>query len=481
MMSQAVERPAPNAGRRRTVRVVAAATAGAGLLFWSLLPATAALPSEGFADLAAKVTPAVVNISTTHAAAGGMELPPGASLEDLLRRYNEQMQPENAEPVTALGSGFVISADGYVVTNNHVIEGAESITVNFADGESLEASVVGTDPQTDVALLKVESEAPLPYVAFGDSDAIRVGDYVMAVGNPFGLGGTVTAGIVSARGRDIHAGPYDDFIQTDAAINRGNSGGPMFNLAGDVVGINSAIVSPNGGSVGIGFAIPANLAKDVIADLQEKGTVERGWLGVRLQPMTEDLAEAFGLESPEGALVAEVLPGTPAEAAQVRQGDVILSFAGHEIRETRDLVRAVAMAPVGEAATLEIWRDGKAESLTVTIGQQQAAAGEVPAEPAAFRSDALGALLAPVDETLRAELGLAEDAEGVAIVGLEPDGRAAEQGLAVGDVIERVAGTAVTDPAALDRALTEADGGQVLVLVNRGGVEEFVAIPTEAA
>lgn len=470
-------------GRRSGVWGPAAAALGVGAILWAQMAPATALPAEGFADLAERVTPAVVNISSTHLAAGGysqFDMPPGSSLEDLMRRFEEQMRPQGSRPTTALGSGFIISPDGYVVTNNHVIDEADSVTVNLPDGESFEAKIVGVDPQTDLALLKIDAGKPLPHVGWGDSDKLRVGDYVMAVGNPFGLGGSVTAGIVSARGRDIHAGPYDDFIQTDAAINRGNSGGPMFNLTGQVVGVNSAIVSPNGGSVGIGFAIPSNLAKKVVTDLMEKGTVERGWLGVKIQPVTEDIQEALSLPAAQGALVAEVIKGSPAEAAKLRQGDVILGFDGQPVKGLRDLTRAVANTKVGSKASLTLWRGGQEQTLSVTIARQdpvQMGMAPAPAqeEPKAEPSAQLGVLLAPLDEALREKLQLPEDAQGVAVIGVEPGGRAASRGIAVGDVIKQIGDEPVSTPDEVNRALEDAGRNSVLVLVNRGGEEQFLA------
>ncbi len=454
--------------------------AGLGLLAWTVVLAQAALPADGFADLAAKVTPAVVNISSTHHEVAGLQ--PDGSMEDMMRRFQQQMQPQNDQPVTALGSGFVISADGYVVTNNHVIEGADEVTVNFADGVSLPAEVIGTDPQTDIALLKVTSEQTLPYVAFGDSDGLRVGDYVMAVGNPFGLGGTVTAGIVSARGRDIHSGPYDDFIQTDAAINRGNSGGPMFDLEGDVVGVNSAIVSPNGGSVGIGFAIPSNMVKLVVEDLKSDGVVERGWLGVRIQPVTEELREALGLEKAQGALVAEVMPGSPAEAGKLKQGDVIVAFDGKPIREVRDLTRAVASTSVGKATEVAVLRKGEERSFEVTIASQQSAQLEAEQAPGAEHlSERLGARLAPLDDAMKEQLGLDSEVRGVALLEIDPRGPAAARGLAAGDVIESIDDQVVETAAQVDAVLEKAAGNAVLMLVNRAGEEHFLAWSTKGA
>lgn len=301
---------------RHAVKLGTAALA-TGMIIWTTA-AMAALPSEGYADLVDKVSPAVVFISSTHKASESdmsmrgpgdapFQIPPGSPFEKFFKRFQEQT-PRQQGPMTALGSGFIIDPQGDIVTNNHVVDGASKVQVKLQDGQEFDAKVVGTDPQTDLALLKIKADKPLPFVTFGDSAKLRVGAVVLAVGNPFGLGGTVTAGIVSARNRDINAGPYDDFIQTDASINRGNSGGPLFNTKGDVVGVNTAIFSPNGGSIGIGFAIPANLAKDVVAQLENHGNVERGWLGVKIQAVSPEIAQAIGLKTDKGALISEVTP-----------------------------------------------------------------------------------------------------------------------------------------------------------------------------
>ena len=328
-------------------------------------PASAASVPASFADIVERIAPAVVNISTTKALSRGNlpfpEPPPGSPFEDFFREFFDQEQnPENVPRRTSsLGSGFVVDPEGYVVTNNHVIAEADQISVVFSDERSYEATLVGRDPKTDIALLKIEPDEPLAAVTFADSDTVRVGDWMIAIGNPFGLGSTVTAGIVSARSRDIRSGPYDDFLQVDAPINRGNSGGPSFNLDGEVIGINTAIFSPSGGNVGIGFAIPANLALPVIESLKADGRVTRGWLGVRIQTVTDEIAESLGLEDAEGALVASVTPDGPAEDAQIQPGDVILEFDHKPIDRMRGLPRIVAETPIGKEVEVVVWRRGE--------------------------------------------------------------------------------------------------------------------------
>lgn len=378
-MSVVTERRGPAAaGSRaagsRILRRGAVALAGAGMIMWS---GVASAATAGYADLVDKVAPAVVNIFTTQpapaAGTGASPLGEGGPFEDFAQRFGIPgfgiPVPEQGRqrPVNALGSGFIIDPDGYVVTNNHVVAGAAEIRIRLADQDEFPATVVGTDPETDLALLKFAAPRPLPAVAFGESGGLRVGDPVIAVGNPFGLGGSVSSGIVSARGRSIDEGPYVDFIQTDAAINRGNSGGPLFDMDGRVVGVNSAILSPNGGSVGVGFAIPSDIARTVVAQLRETGRVERGWLGVSVQPVTPGIAEAIGLDGREGALVAQVVPGGPA-AGRVLAGDVIRSVDGKPVETVRDLPKLIASSPIGEPARLSVVRAGKLLEVSVVIG-----------------------------------------------------------------------------------------------------------------
>ena len=335
-----------------------------------------------FSELAERLTPSVVNISTAQKVSvpqQGFEFqfPPGSPFEEFFKDFLERHRGKEGTPqrrqVTSLGSGFVIDGSGLVVTNNHVIAEADEITVITHDGEKLEAKLLGKDPKTDLALLKVEPTRPLQALKWGDSRISKVGDWVLAIGNPFGLGGTVTAGIISARGRDINAGPYDDFLQTDAAINRGNSGGPLFNLDGEVIGISTAIYSPTGGSVGIGFAVPSQLARPVIEQLQKFGRTRRGWLGVNIQTVTDEIAEGLGLEKAQGALVARVTEGGPAAAAGLEQGDVVLEFDGRPVEEMRTLPRIVAETSVGQEVQVKVWRKGETQSFKVTLGELEEA------------------------------------------------------------------------------------------------------------
>jgi serine protease Do len=465
--------------RSATRARLGAGIAAGMILCWSAL-ATAQVTAEGFANLVEKVSPAVVTVLVTERAspeASGFGGP--SPFDEFFRRFGIPMPgPEGQgpdQPMHGLGSGFVIGRDGYIVTNNHVVEGAESVEVRLADERELDAKIIGTDPLTDLALLKVEADEKLPLVTFADSDKLRVGDIVLAVGNPFGLGGTVTAGIVSALGRDLDAGPYVDFIQTDAAINRGNSGGPLFDTRGAVVGVTSQILSPSGGSIGVGFAIPANLVKTVVAQLEKSGTVERGWLGVSIQRVTPGIAAAMGNEELHGALVAAVDPNGPS-AAVLEQGDVITSFAGKEVATSRDLPKLVAATPVGARATIGIIRNGKRREVAVTIGQlpkQQAMAmvtgGEAPEQ-------SLGMVLKPLTPEVRQALGLPADVQGALVAELDPAGQAAQAGIEPGDVIERVGDAAIAGPADVQRALRGTATRTALLLVNRRGNEIFVAV-----
>ena len=486
------ERPAMS---RRFVGALVGATLLAMPVLTMTAPARADTMPGSFADLAEEVTPAVVNVSSKHTAelAGRQmmpelpfNVPEGSPFEEFFRQFRDRFGPENGAPNrmpdrVALGSGFIIDPDGYVVTNNHVIADASEIKVTLTSGDEYPAELIGTDPKTDLALLKIEAEEPLPAVQFGDSDAVRVGDWVLAVGNPFGLGGTVTTGIVSAHGRYINAGPYDNFLQIDAAINQGNSGGPTFNTEGEVIGINTAIASPNGGSVGIGFAIPSNLAKPIIAQLREDGSVERGWLGVQIQPVTPEIAAALGLDEPVGALVASVQPDSPAARAELRQGDVILGYDGKEVEEMRQLPLLVASTPAGEEAELTIWRDGEERTVEVEIArlqpeEQVAAAQQAPNAEPTGQSEVLGATLATLTPELKRQFRIPSEVEGVVVVGVDADGPAAETGLRPGDVIEKVAQAKVSTPAEVEEAAKTANRNAVLLLINRQGNSQFVAL-----
>jgi serine protease Do len=459
-----------------------------------------ALP-ETFADLAEALLPAVVNVSTTQAvpsqksddkeSADQPELPPHSPFDEFFfNRPNERNGgPAPRSTVHSLGSGFVVDASGLIVTNNHVIAGAEEISVILADDTTLKAKIVGRDTVTDLALLKVEPKQPLTPIKWGDSNQARVGDWVLAVGNPFGLGGSVTAGIVSARARDIHAGPYDDFLQTDAPINRGNSGGPLVSLAGEVIGINTAIYSPTGGSIGIGFAIPSSLARPVIEQLQKNGRVERGWLGVRIQPVTDEIAESLGLDKAKGALVTDVDANSPAAKAKLQSGDVVLSFDGKPIEKTRQLPRMVAETPNEKTVKVTVWRDGKEVAADVKIGllntEKLASTGPATEQPAKDQPPtvaAAGMSLAKITPELRRDLELPEDAKGVAVVDLDEGGIAAQRGIQAGDIVAAVGRDAVTGPEQVAEkidAARKAGRKSVLLRIERDGAAQFVPIPTE--
>jgi serine protease Do len=461
-------------------------------LIFLAYPAQARGTPNSFADLAEVLTPAVVNISTSQilltaeGPQGLPDLPPDSPFEDLFRDFfdrQERGDEEQRRRVTSLGSGFIIDPAGYIVTNHHVIKEADEITVILYDDRELPAVLIGYDTKTDLALLKVETDEPLPSVSFGDSDAVRVGDWVVAIGNPFGLGSTVTAGILSARGRNINAGPYDDFLQTDASINRGNSGGPLFNMDGQVIGVNTAIFSPSGGSVGIGFAVPSALAEPVIAQLREYGHTRRGWLGVRIQSVTDEIAENLGLDKATGALVADVTPDSPAAAAGFKPGDVILEFDGKEIAEMRDLPRIVAATAIGKPVDVVILRQGERQVVLVTIGELD----ETPAVIAASatpqggsaEAESLGMTFAAIDSDLRRRFGLGEDASGVVVTDVEPGGAAAERNIRPGDVIVEVGLEEVATPddvlAKLKKA-SDADRKSVLLLLDSSGEQRFVAV-----
>ena len=449
------------------------------------LQAQAVDPTKGFADLVDRVMPAVVSVQVKFAnasaeggAQGGQRMIPEGPLGEFFKQFPQfrQGMPEGGpqqppQGGMAQGSGFIITADGYAVTNNHVVKDADEVSVTMTDGTEYQAEVIGTDPKTDLALIKIKSDTKFDYVTFTD-DEPRVGDWVMAVGNPFGLGGTVTTGIVSARSRDIGAGPYDDFLQIDAAINRGNSGGPAFNLEGEVVGINTAIFSPSGGSVGIGFAIPASTAENVIASLKESGTVTRGWLGVQIQPVTEDIAESLGLKEARGAIVADVTEASPALAGGIQQGDTILKVDGKDIKDSRDLARKVAQIKPGDSVPVTLVRDGKTMDLSVKIGT-------MPGEPKmASKEGAKGddASVSLADFGLK--VAPAQDGAGVTVTDVAPGSPAAERGLKPGDTILEVAGTEVHAPADVRNALKANDKKRVLMLVKTEDGQRFVALPT---
>ena len=445
-----------------------------------------------FADIVEAVQPAVVNIAVAggapvQASEGGM--PPGVpfeNFEDFLKRFFDRdfsgrfgAPDVPREPrFRGMGSGFIVAPEGYVVTNQHVVNNASEITVTLHDGKKLPAKLVGIDEKTDLALLKVESKEALPYARFGDSETTRVGDWVVAIGNPFGLGGSATAGIVSARGRDIQAGPFDDFFQIDAPINQGNSGGPLFNLNGQVIAINTAIYSPNGGNVGIGFAIPSNLAGGVIDQLRTAGRVERGFLGVTIQPVDEEIAQSLGLESETGALVASVIPGSPAEKAGIEAGDVIVAVDGDDIAQVKELTRKIAGMSPNARAEFEVLRNGERKKLDVRIGKTPSA-GEAVRADAGAPAGGLGLTLGELTPSTRERFGISEEVQGAVVVGVDPASGAAEKGLQPGDVIVSVGQKKV---ASLDEAKREIERqkskerGSVLLRVVRGGDATFVAV-----
>ena len=442
---------------------------------------------DSFADLAERLLPSVVNIRTTATVQGrahsGPEfnLPPG--LEEFFERFQEG-QPERRRRATSLGSGFIIDASGYIVTNNHVVKDAEEVFVVLNDDTELEAKIIGVDDKTDLAVLKVEPKTPLTAVPFGDSDGARVGDWVIAIGNPLGFGGTVTAGIVSARGRDINSGPYDNYIQTDAPINKGNSGGPLFNMDGEVIGINTAIYSPNGGSIGIGFSVPSNLAQGVVNQLREFGTTRRGWLGVTIQQVTDEIAESLGLPEASGALVSTVHEQSPAASAGIKTGDVIRKFNGKTVPSSRRLPRMVADAAVGNTVPVEVWRAGETITLDVELGQLEkvdlASLRTAPQDRAAPKSlDSLGISLAPLGQAARKEFNLADDVDGVIITNVDPDSDASEKQIRPGNVIVEVNQEKVGSPEDVATQVEKAqkDGRKsVLMLVNQSGALRFVVI-----
>jgi len=456
--------------------------------------------NDGFADLVAAVKPAVVNISTTGRAPGpryrrrfDRRVP---EMDEFFERFFGQPGPraerdrehdrnrERDRPyhrrTTAVGSGFIIDPAGLVVTNYHVVEDADDIEVVFDDGARIPAALKGHDKKTDLALLEINTDKPLPFVQFGDSDAARVGDWVIAIGNPFGLGGSTTSGIISARGRDIQAGPLDDFIQIDAPINRGNSGGPLFNTRGEVIGVNSVIYSPNGYNVGIGFAIPAALAANVIAQLRERGVVQRGFLGVHIQAVSAEIADNLGLDKPAGALVTRVVDDSPAAAAGLQPGDVILVYDGDEVAAMRDLPKLVALTAQGARVELVVWRDDRRRTLRATIGQSEADAVAGAESESAGRP--LGLTVAAVDDEARAQYGLAADATGVVVTAVDAGGAAAGRGVRAGDLIRRIDKRAIESPADVAAALDASRAGDkdsALLLVERDGQTRFVALPTD--
>ncbi|HXV30725.1 MAG TPA: DegQ family serine endoprotease [Sinorhizobium sp.] len=491
--------------------VLAAATA---LLFSNTALAETAIPQPAagppsVADLAEGLLDAVVNISISQNVKGEEdnapmpEVPEGSPHQEFFDEFFKGQRGPGARPrtVNSLGSGFIIDPAGYIVTNNHVIQDADDIEINLSDGTSLKATLVGVDTKTDLAVLKVEPRKPLKAVSFGDSRKTRIGDWVMVVGNPFGLGVSVSVGVISARGRNINAGPYDNFIQTDAAINRGNSGGPLFNMRGEVIGINTAILSQTGMSVGIGFAVPSELALNVVNQLKEFGETRRGWLGVRIQPVTDDIAESLKMEKPHGALVSGIIDGGPIMQGEIKAGDIITRFDGTDIMEIRDLMRAVGESPVGKAVDVVIIREGKEQTVRVTLGRledgerlakalteaQPNGESGTPSEPPAAKLPAsdvvLGMKLAVLDAERRKAFGIVEDVEGVVVTEVQPNSPAAERRLEAGDVIVELGQEAMGTPEDVTARVKQlkADGRRnaLLMIANKTGELRFVTVRME--
>lgn len=445
---------------------------------------------QSVADVAEKLQDAVVNISTTQSVKKTQEIPvprvpKGSPFEEFFNDFFNQRRGQGTpRQVNSLGSGFVIDSSGLIVTNNHVIEGADEITANFNDGTKLKVvKVLGRDSKTDIALLKVEPKKPLTSVEFGDSASMRVGDWVMAIGNPFGLGGTLTVGVISAKKRDINSGPYDEFIQTDAAINRGNSGGPLFNMDGSVIGVNTAIISPTGGSIGIGFAVPANTVKQVISQLKKYGETRRGWLGVRIQTVSAEIAESIGLPEAKGALVADVTKKSPAEDAGIVAGDVILKFDGQDVPNMRVLPRIVARTDIEKNVEVEIFRKGKKETVKVQIGKLQEEAGpkEKVKEMAENKKSLLGLSIAPLSDALRSQYKIGKEVKGVVVTEVDPNSEAAQKNIKPGDVIVEVKQEKVESPEEVSKRVAEvAKAGRksvLLLISNTKGDLRFIALP----
>jgi serine protease Do len=418
------------------------------------------------------------------------QVPPGSPFEDFFEEFLKRRGEDDSNRprrVSSLGSGFVIDPSGIVITNNHVIADADEVFANFNDGTKLKAEIVGRDTKTDIAVLRVKPEKPLVAVGFGDSDRMRVGDWVMAIGNPFGLGGSLSVGVVSARNRDINAGPYDNFIQTDAAINRGNSGGPLFNMEGQVVGVNTAIISPSGGSIGIGFSIPSKTAVAVIGQLREFGETRRGWIGVRIQQLDDQIAETLGLGKARGALVAGVTENGPAAKAGMQSGDVVVKFDGTDIREMRDLPRVVADTAVGKTVDILVVRKGKEVPLKITLGRledgekaQQAAVKTPGPEQKSVTRRLLGLELSSLSEDLRKRFKVKENVKGVVIVSVEQNSPLRDQRVQPGDVIVEVTGESISSPADLQKridALKKEGKKTALLLLSSGeGEQRFVPV-----
>jgi len=483
--------------------LAAALVAGLSVMPMTAMPVFAGAPTAAgpasVADLAEGLLDAVVNISTSQTAPVEKQIPiprapEGSPFQDFFDEFFKNQGRNGGPPrkIQSLGSGFVVGSEGYIVTNNHVIDGAEEITANFSDGSKLKAKLIGRDQKTDIALLKVEPTKPLKAVKFGDSDKARVGDWVMAIGNPFGFGGSVTVGIVSARNRDINAGPYDNFIQTDAAINKGNSGGPLFDMYGDVIGINTAIVSPSGGSIGIGFAVPSKTAAAVVAQLKDFGETRRGWLGVRIQGVSDDIAESLGLKEAKGALVAGVTEKGPAEKVGIQAGDVIVKFDGREVPSVRELPRMVADTPISKTVPVVVLRKGKEMSFDVQLGRleegEKLAANDKGGGKGdttkASTSKVAGLTLAPLDPTLRSRFKIKETVgKGVVVTDVDTDSAAAEKRIVAGDTILEVGQEEVGSVGDVTKRLEtlKKDGRKraLLLVANAEGEMRFVTLSVE--
>jgi serine protease Do len=485
--------------RTLPIRLMPAAALAAALCLTAAQPAAARGP-ENIADVAEQVIDAVVNISTSQKVDPRVtempDLPPGSPMEEFFDQFFKNRRggggggnEQTPRRINSLGSGFIIDASGLVVTNNHVIADADEINVILNDGTKLKATLVGRDNKSDLALLRVHSDKPIKAVKFGDSDKLRLGEWVIAIGNPFSLGGSVTAGIVSARNRDINSGPYDNYIQTDAAINRGNSGGPLFNLNGEVVGVNTAIISPSGGSIGIGFAVPSNSAVAVIDQLRQFGETRRGWLGVRIQQVTDDIAESLNIAPPRGALVAGVDDKGPAKPAGIEPGDVVVSFDGHDIKEMHDLPRVVADTPVGKVVDVVVIRKGKQETHKVTVGRLQdnekvaeaSVKQEAPPDKSVVQKT-LGLELSELSDDQRRKFKIKSAVSGVLVTGVDASVAMADpdKRLAPGDVIVEVQYQTVASPADMQKRVDQLKGQgkkiAVLLVSNGNGDTRFVAL-----
>ena len=474
-------------------------------IFISILltnPTVARVPDESFADLIEKISPAVVNISTSQTIEGTTsplndlfpeQIPPHPLLRDLPELFDKfyKKNPQQGFPqkATSLGSGFIISPDGYIVTNNHVIENAEEINVILSDERKFTGKVIGNDKKTDIALIKIKTDKKLPFLKWGDSDVARVGDWVIAIGNPFGLGGSVSAGIISARARDINAGPFDDFIQTDAAINRGNSGGPLLNTHGEVIGVNSAIFSPSGGSVGIGFSVPTSLAQPVVNQLKATGKVQRGWLGVKIQTVTDDIAESMSLTQAEGALVIEVTPESPADKAGIVSGDIIVEFDGKVVPNMRKLPRIVAETAINKKVPIILWRQGKKKTVIAKISRMEDEEDSTSLSEHSNNGEVieatkriLGMELTEINKEIRKKFNLEKDINGLLVLDVTTHSIAAEKGIMRGDVILTANQQETHHPKQLSRAITTSKKSgkkSILLLVSRFGENQFIALPID--